>query len=206
MSSLAEPHLLADSLSKPIGLFHTWWRGDSLPGFPPLPGLTIGRTDDVLLISTMSGIDVGFIWNRFRRHHQAWLARVEGEPVAYGWIAAGDLSIGELGLAVELEPASRYLWDFQTLPPWRGHGIYPRLLQAMLAHEVGAERFWIGHDLANVASARGIAKAGFRQVGAVYTLPAGDLALVPAESLEHATAACEQFRIRLVEQAIPLAR
>jgi GNAT superfamily N-acetyltransferase len=193
-------------IGDPVGLFHTWWRGDPLPELPIYPGLAIGQTDDVLLIATMSGIDVGVIWERIRRNHQPWLARVDGEPVAYGWIAAGDLSIGELGLAIELEPASRYLWDFQTQPQWRGRGIYPRLLRAIVDHEAAAERFWVGHDLDNDASARGIVKAGFCQVGAVFRQPNGDLTLIPHGSLDHAAAACAQFGIRLVDQPTALTR
>jgi hypothetical protein len=194
MPGLSEPH-------DPIGLFHTWWRGDPLPTFPDFPGLAMGQTDDVFLIATMSGIDIAVIWERMRHNHQPWLARIEGEPVAYGWSAKGDLSIGELGLAVVLAPTCRYLWDFQTLLPWRGRGIYPRLLQSIISHDQEAERFWIGHDLDNVASARGIAKAGFRQVGAVHRLPDGELAMTPAGSIAHAAAACDQFGIRLIEDS-----
>jgi GNAT superfamily N-acetyltransferase len=209
MSSLTEPHdprVGSETLGDPIGLFHTWWRGNPLPDFPVYPGLAIGRTDDVLLIASMSGIDVGLIWERFRRNHQPWLARIDGEPVACGWIATGDLSIGELGLAVELEATSRYLWDFQTLPPWRGRGIYPRLLQAIIDHHAAAERFWVGHDLDNIASARGIAKAGFCQVGAVFRMPDGSLALTPKGSVDHAAAACAQFGIQLVGQSTAFRR
>jgi GNAT superfamily N-acetyltransferase len=209
MTSLTEPHHPSHgpaALDDPIGLFHTWWRGESLPDFPDVPGLAIGQTDDIFLIATMSGIDVGLLWERSHRDHHAWLARIDGKPVAYGWVAAGDLSIGELGLDIELEPSSRYLWDFLTLPRWRGRGIYPRLLQAIIDHEAAAERFWIGHDFDNVASARGIAKAGFCQVGAVYRLPDGGLALTPDGSIDHAKAACEQFGIRLVDQSTALRR
>src|SRR5262249_35635739 len=50
---------------------------------------------------------------------------------------------------------------------WRGLGIYPRLLQAILAREAGeAQRFWIGHVRENRASGRGIVKAGFGTIGA----------------------------------------
>ncbi|MBC8075410.1 MAG: hypothetical protein H7Y32_04990, partial [Chloroflexales bacterium] len=55
-----------------------------------------------------------------------------------------------------------------TLPAWRGIGLYPRLLQAILAAESDtAARFWIAYLPENHASARGITKAGFRSVGAV---------------------------------------
>ena len=67
----------------------------------------------------------------------------------------------------------------------------------MLRQEL-AERFWIGHDTGDVASGRGILKAGCTPVGEVIALESGDLRLVPAGSLERAEA-CEQvFGIPLV--------
>jgi GNAT superfamily N-acetyltransferase len=72
------------------------------------------------------------------------------------------------------------LWDFATLPAWRGRGIYPRLLQAVLAAEQGvAQRFWIGHTAENAASQHGIVKAGFQLVEALVMLPQGALAILP---------------------------
>ena len=75
-----------------------------------------------------------------------------------------------------------------TLPPWRGHDVYPALLQAILVEEE-ATRFWIGHDRDNEASARGIAKAGFREVGTAHRRPDGQLLFVPSASAERAAAA-----------------
>jgi GNAT superfamily N-acetyltransferase len=76
--------------------------------------------------------------------------------------------IGELGIKLQLASGERYLWDFVTLPDFRGQGIYAGMLQAILATEADAQRFWIGHDFGNVASARGILKAGFQPVNALY--------------------------------------
>ncbi len=62
-----------------------------------------------------------------------------------------------------LTPSDRALWDFVTFEAWRGRGIYPLLLQAILRTEQSeAERFWIGHRADNDASKRGILKAGFQ--------------------------------------------
>ena len=88
-------------------------------------------------------------------------------PVGWGWVAAREAEIPELGITFALLPGDRYLWDFTTLPAWRGHDVYPALLQAILVAEE-ATRFWIGHDRDNAASARGMAKAGFREVGTAH--------------------------------------
>jgi glycosyltransferase involved in cell wall biosynthesis len=79
-------------------------------------------------------------------------------------------SIGELGLEFAIPAGNRYLWDFATLPAWRGIRIYPRLLHVIVNREsIEAERFWIGHVDGNSASGRGIVKAGYaeavRQLG-----------------------------------------
>lgn len=51
-----------------------------------------------------------------------------------------------LSVSWPLAPGDRGLWDFATLEGWRGRGIYPRLLQAILrAEEKNADCFWIGH-------------------------------------------------------------
>jgi GNAT superfamily N-acetyltransferase len=102
-------------------------------------------------------------------------------PVAYGWSASDAALIAEIGLAFGIAPGNRYLWDFATLPAWRGRGIYPRLLQAILGQETGeVDRFWIGHLPMNHSSARGIQAAGFRCVGTIHASSERRPALVPA--------------------------
>jgi hypothetical protein len=181
----------------PVGRFHTWWRGDPLPSLPRLPGLLIAQTDDARLIGGLVGTDAAEVRERMRQGHQAWLARMAEDPIGWGWCAADELSIGELGIACPLPPGNRYLWDFATVAPWRGHGIYPRLLQTIVASDPRAERFWVGHDFANTASARGIANAGFHEVGVVYRQRDGRFELVPSGSLSRAAAAVALFGVPL---------
>ena len=60
--------------------------------------------------------------------------------------------------------------------------------------EPEVERFWVGHDLDNISSERGIARAGFGEVGLLYR---GDseFALVPAGPRERAVAASTLFAV-----------
>lgn len=184
-----------DAAAEPIGRFHAWWRGDPLPLLPPLPTLAIAPAADVGLVADVAGIDAADARERLRRGHQPWLARIAGEPVGWGWIAAGEAAIGELGISRPLPPGDRYLWDFVTLPAWRGRGIYPRMLQAMIAANPDAARVWVGHDAPNFASARGIAKAGFQDVGLLYRQQDGGFVLEPAGALERAVAAAALFGV-----------
>ncbi len=89
----------------------------------------------------------------------------------------------------EIAPNERYLWGFVTLPDWRGQGIYPTIIQAMLRQEADAERFWIGHNFGNDASASGILKAGFVPVGEAYRSRDGSLRYARSGNDERARAA-----------------
>lgn len=144
----------------------TWWQGDPLPALAPSDGLDTIVDREADKIAHLTALDTQEVADRLAAGHRAYLARLDGEPVAYGWVASLAASIGELGLDFELPASDRYLWDFVTLPAWRGRGIYPRLLQGILTAE-GREagRFWIINAPENVASGAGILKAGFRPVG-----------------------------------------
>jgi len=186
-----QPHPTA----QPVGRFHAWWRGDTLPALPPVPGLSIAATADTRLLSELSGTDQRELDARMACGHTPWSARIDGEPVGWGWCATREVSIGELGIAVPLPPGNRYLWDFFTVPTWRGRGVYPWLLQTIIEHEPEAARFWVGHDLGNLASARGITKAGFHEVGLLYHRQDGGFELVPSGPLERAAAASDLFAV-----------
>ncbi len=144
----------------------TWWRGDALPQLLPLPGLSVDTDADVGRIARLTSLPPGEVVARLRADHRVYVASLGGTPAAYGWVATLSASIGELALDFALPSSDRYLWDFATLPEWRGRGIYPRLLQGIIAREgAQAERFWIIAAPENAASGSGIAKAGFAPVG-----------------------------------------
>ena len=154
--------------SAPVGLFYAWWCADSLPDLSVPSGLTVQLDPPADVLGQLTKLPAEEIAQRFERGNRAVIGRVDGQAAASGWAAAGRVQIGELGLDFRLPPANRYLWDFVTLPAWRGRGLYPALLRAFIEREPAVERFWVGHDLDNVASSRGILKTGFKTVGEVY--------------------------------------
>jgi GNAT superfamily N-acetyltransferase len=116
---------------------------------------------------TMAGLQqrsVAEIEGRLQAGHRAYVAWRGAEAAAFGWAATRTASIGELGFSFSITPDERYLWNFVTLPPHRGLGIYPRLLDAIVRAEHAAERFWIAYAPENGASATGILRAGFQVV------------------------------------------
>ena len=170
-----------------VGPWYAWWPGDPLPALPPLSGFVAAPADDDRALAALARLDGEEVAKLRRAGNRPYVARLAGEPVAYGWATGSVVEIGELGLVFTLPPGERYLWGFATEERWRGRGLYPRLLQAIMLHEgTEAARYWIGHTPDNTASASGILKAGFGRVGDVYRLPSGRFALVPVGPLDRA--------------------
>src|SRR5690348_4174734 len=137
----------------------TWWPGDALPAPGALEGFSVDRLVTFEELALLTGLDSNEIDERIQEGNTCYVARLNGASVAYGWVATCAADIGELELPFRADACNRYLWDFQTLPDWRGRGVYPLLLQAILADEgTEAHRCWIITAPENRASARGIEK------------------------------------------------
>ena len=123
--------------------------------------------DLVPALSTIRGHDASAEFKqRFEMGRQCYGAWVEGQPAAFGWVSVEDEEIGELNLRIKLLPGEVYIWDCATALQFRGNGLYGALLTYIL-NELRAQqicRAWIGADLGNVASQKGIARAGFHHV------------------------------------------
>jgi GNAT superfamily N-acetyltransferase len=181
----------------PVGLIYSGWVGDPLPRLEPRDSLATSPTTDPRLLASVRNTAVKEMAARLADGHHAYIARWDGEAVGFGWSATQRAGIGELGIHFELPPGVRYLWDFVTLAPWRGRGIYPRLLQAILeAESREASRFWIGHDLENLPSRQGILAAGFTEVAAIHRLSDGQLVLEPRRPMDRAAAAAALMGVR----------
>ena len=181
-----------------LGAFYVWRRGW------PLPPITTSLDRPLVIESTALGapdgqpgverapppgplgdIPADEVAGRLAAGHALFTARVDDDLAAYGWSASERAHIGGLDLHFAIPPNERYLWDFVTLPAYRGLGIYPLLLQAILRRQADvADGFWIGHEPTNDASRRGILKAGFRVAGHVWSLADGTLAVVGASEVE----------------------
>ena len=115
-------------------------------------------------LSTVRGYDVSAEFlHRFETGRQCYGAWVEGQLAAFGWVSYDDEDIGELNLRIKLLPGEVYVWDCATAPRFRGNGLYSALLSYMLGELRDQKicRAWIGADLDNVPSQKGIARAGF---------------------------------------------
>ena len=103
---------------------------------------------------------------RLESGRQCYIAQVEGQLAGYGWVSFQDEDIGELNLRIKLLAGEAYIWDCITLPAYREKYLYSALLAHILG-ELRAQgycRAWIGADLENVASQKGMAHAGFHHI------------------------------------------
>jgi GNAT superfamily N-acetyltransferase len=180
----------------------TWWRGDSVPALTPLQNFYAGPTKDAELLARLANLELAEVQTRLAAGHRPYVAWLDREAVAYGWVATHTAYVGELELTITLPPANCYLWDFATLPQWRGRGIYPRLLQAILARESAlSDRFWIIAASENRASSAGIAKAGFTQVAHLSFQWQGEPALVPMVAGERVAVAATLLQVAVLDGA-----
>ena len=143
-------------------------RNDPTSPFPPLPGFSVRRemrAEVMAGLQNRSELDMG---RRLWDEHRAYVASIDGEDVAFGWVATDMAMIGEIDSAFLIPKGQRYLWNFVTLPGYRGKGIYPRLLDAIVrAESIEAELFWVAYAPENYASGAGIHKAGFTTVAQI---------------------------------------
>ena len=159
----------------PLAMRH---RDEDAPVRERLPGLEFVRVDDAVRMADLQGREEAEIARRFAQGHRAYAALLDSVPAAWGWVATREAVIGELGADFRISTGDRYLWNFVTLPAFRGRGIYPLLLEFIVAAEsVEAERFWIAWAPENHASAAGIRKGGFTPVAELSFDAAGRAAV-----------------------------
>jgi ribosomal protein S18 acetylase RimI-like enzyme len=142
---------------------------ESLPIVNPLMPATfrrIGPESTSALASTLNVDASTEILKRFENGRRCYTAWAEDKIAAYGWVSLDEEFIGELKLRLKLLKGEAYIWDCATLPEFRQRHLYSALLVHIL-RELQAEglcRVWIGADLENIASQRGIARAGFHHI------------------------------------------
>ena len=123
----------------------------------------VGAEYAPVLAEAMHANSPAEVLKRFESGRRCFTAQVDGKLAAYGWVSVEEEIIGELNLLVRLLPGETYIWDCATLPDFRQKHLYSGLLSYILG-ELRAEslcRVWIGADIENTASQRGMARAGF---------------------------------------------
>lgn len=102
---------------------------------------------------------------RLAHGEQFWTAQLEARIVSYCWATSDPVEIGEVRCVINPRGDEIYLYDAFTFAEYRGHNLYPALLQRILQHsrQQGIRRALIFVLSDNMASIRGVQKAGFRE-------------------------------------------
>ncbi len=100
---------------------------------------------------------------RLARGEQFWTAQCDDKIIAYCWATDEPVEIGEVRRVISPRSSEIYLYDAFTFPEYRGQNLYPALLHHILVHsrQQGLPRALIFVLDDNVASIRGVQKAGF---------------------------------------------
>jgi GNAT superfamily N-acetyltransferase len=119
-----------------------------------------------VLISTTGHENRAELLRRFETGRRCYTAWVGDQLASYGWVSFDEEHIGELNLRIKLLPGEAYIWDCATIPAFRRNHLYSALLSYIIAElrSEGLCRAWIGADMDNQPSQRGIARAGFHHV------------------------------------------
>lgn len=159
----------------PIAIRHA---RDPIPAIPRPAGWSVQRVTDTHLLAALHQRDEELLQERLASGHRAYVAYLDHAPAAFGWVATQTARIGELGFTFTIVSRERYLWNFVTLPAYRGRGVYPCLIDDIVRYEQRqAHRFWIAYAPENHASGRGIRRAGFVDLAALSFQPDGVPAL-----------------------------
>lgn len=102
---------------------------------------------------------------RLERREQFWTAQLNNRIVSYCWATREPVEIGEIRCRIHPRADEIYFYDAFTFAEYRGRNLYPALLQRMLEHSRndGLRRALIFVISDNVASIRGVEKAGFKE-------------------------------------------
>jgi glycosyltransferase involved in cell wall biosynthesis len=103
-------------------------------------------------------------------------ARENGVVVGHAWLIPPAARGRRVNSYLELPPGVAHIHFCYVSERLRGRGIYPALLRALVveAKSLGARRVTVDTAVGNVASRRGIEKAGFEHIGSqTYVIVAG---------------------------------
>lgn len=120
--------------------------------------------------------DLSECLQRFQRGDRCYIVSIDGRIAHYSWVQrSGSHPISDAGLSVRVEDRAFWIYHCRTAEWAQGRGIYPATL-AKIVNDCFAEGYctaWIYAAKSNVASQRGIARAGFGLVTTLRSLRLG---------------------------------
>jgi RimJ/RimL family protein N-acetyltransferase len=113
---------------------------------------------------------------RVRRGDRCYAVWRDGELAHYSWVQlTGTHAIDAAALTVPVTPGELWIYNCRTAERYRGRGYYPSTLRTIVDRSFaeGFTRACIYAADTNVASLRGISRAGFKRIATLRALHIG---------------------------------
>jgi hypothetical protein len=138
----------------------------------PVPGWVIQKlTDDELWTLPVHAPELRAQGDRLAqgRVNDAWGLRIDGVLAGICWLIPEEHDRQYRVRNVKLRRREVEITHCVTLPEFRGRGVYPYMIRSLCieAASQGAQRVFMITDIANMASQRGMEKAGLTRHGAI---------------------------------------
>lgn len=117
--------------------------------------------DPAVEIASVMQVDRDVVDARMARGCRCFVAKLDREVVAFGWLATRAEWIGELELEITPERDGAYIWNCATHPAHRRKGFFRSLVKGIAAQAQGEglKALWIG--TLDIPAAKGVVDVGF---------------------------------------------
>ncbi len=115
---------------------------------------------------------------RLNRGDLCYIGLLKGKVAHFSWVQReGTHVVTEAGRRFRILNGDIWIYHCRTADFAKGFGLYPSTLAAIAAEHFsnGSRRIWIYTSSGNIASQRGVTKAGFRYAGTLKALRLGRL-------------------------------
>jgi hypothetical protein len=127
-------------------------------------------------LSEIGSFEVSAALERLRRGDQCYTVCLEGRLAHYSWVQrSGSHLIAEAGMSVAVTDGEFWIYDCRTADWALGRRIYPATLARIIGDHflAGYSTAWIYTSRENIASQRGILRAGFKPAAILRSLRVG---------------------------------
>lgn len=131
---------------------------------------------DVGELAEIGWFDEREVLERLRRGDHCYTVSIDGRLAHYSWVQrSSSHPITEAGVSVPVGDGAFWIYDCQTAEWARGRGLYPATLKRIVndCFADGDCTAWIYTSKQNVASQKGIVRAGFGLVTTLHALRMG---------------------------------
>jgi RimJ/RimL family protein N-acetyltransferase len=121
--------------------------------------------------------DVNDGLKRLHRGDGCYTVNIDGHLAHYSWVQrAGTHRIDEAGMSMPVESGEFWIYHCRTAESARGKGLYPATLERIVADHFadGYSTAWIYTTRENIASQKGILRAGFSLVATLSAVRIGN--------------------------------